>query len=281
MQTSISKIAAAVLLMNALLIALLPVMADERSNRALSEKIYGSDKATLLWPGDNELNNEERNAAPEYANGRYLSTYEGTVSRVRSRDFFDFRSDDGRVYRVVGNDDNTRFDVTANQRVLVRGYLTQDILVAYNVRPVGYSGNSNVDFPSTVSSINGVARLTVRGDNGRTYSIDARYRLPYGISAGDYIRIAGTWDGSSVIANQITILGRGSGSGSSGDRYVDFPGIVSSVDRYRNTISVRGENGITYTVSYNSNDRFDTWDRVRIIGYFDGYNVRATSITRR
>ena len=281
MQTSISKIAAAVLLVNALLIALLPVMADERGNRALSDKIYGPDKATLLWPGDNEASNEERNVAPEYANGRYLSSYEGTVSRVRSRDYFDFRSDDGRDYRVVGHDDNARFDVTTNQRVVVRGYLTQDILVAYNVRPVGYGSNSKVDFPGTVSSITGVARLTVRGDNGRTYTIDSRYRLPYGISAGDYIRIAGAWDGSSVIANQITILGRGSGSGGSSDRYVDFPGIVSSVDHYRNTISVRGENGITYTVNYNDNDRFDTLDRVRVIGYFDGYNVRATSITRR
>lgn len=279
MQTSISKIAAAVLLVNALLIALLPVMADERSNRALSEKIYGPDKATLLWPDDNELSSTS--AAPEYANGRYLSSYEGTVSRVRSRDYFDFRSDDGRVYRVVGHDDNARFDVTANQRVVVRGYVTQDILVAYSVRPVSYGGNSQVDFPGTVSSITGVARLIVRGDNGRTYTIDARYRLPYGISAGDYIRIAGAWDGTSVIANQITILGRGSGSGGSSDRYVDFPGTITEVDRYRNTLSVRGENGITYTVTYNDNDRFDTLDRVRIIGYFDGYNVRATSITRR
>jgi hypothetical protein len=275
MQTSISKIAAAVLLVNALLIALLPVMADERTNRALSEKIYGPNKAALLWPSDNEV----ENMAPEYSNGRYVNSYEGTVSRVRSRDYFDFRSDDGHIYRVVGQDENTRFDVTANQRVLVRGYLTQDILVAFSVRPVGYGGNSEVDFPGTVTAINGVARLSVRGDNGRTYTIDARYRLPYGISAGDYIRIAGTWDGISVVANQITILGHGSSSGGSGDRYVDFPGTVTDIDQYRNTISVRGENGITYTVNYNGDGRFDWGEQVRVTGYFDGYNVRATSVT--
>ncbi len=278
MNNSISKIAAAVLLANTLLLALLPVMADERANRALSEKIYGPDKATLLWPGDNDISD---NTAPEYSNGRYLSSYQGTVSRVRSRDYFDFLTDDGRVYRVVGQDDNARFDVAANQRVLVRGYITQDILVAFSVRPLFYGGNSQVDFPGTVTSINGVSRLSVRGDNGRTYDIDARYRLPYGISAGDYIRITGAWDGASVRANQITILGRGSSNGGSGDRYVDFPGTVTDVDRYRNTFSVRGENGITYMVTYTGNDRFGLGDRVRVTGYFDGYNVRANFIGRR
>lgn len=276
-KSSISKIAAAVLITNALLLALLPALADERANRALSEKIYGAGKATLLWPDDGETGN----SAPEYANGRYLSAYEGLVSRVRARDYFDFRAVDSRTYRVIAQDDNTRWDISTNQRVRVRGHLTGDILIANSVHSVGDGGNRRVDFPGTVISIIGVSRLTIRGDNNRTYTIDARNRLPYGLSASDYVRIEGNWDGYSVIAQRITILSDGYNSGGTSDRYVDFPGVITDVDRERNTLSVRGENGITYTVSYNGNDRFAAWERVRVVGYFDGYNVRATSVTRR
>lgn len=278
MHTSISKMAALVIAANALLIAILPVMANDRANQALSEKIYGQNKATLLWPG--ETTQRLADDAPEYLHGRSLTNYYGTVSRVRSRDYFDLRTDDGRIFRVVGQDDYARFDVTANQRVRVRGYLTQDILVAASVTRVEYDGNYRVDFPGTVYSINGVSRLTVRGDNGRTYEVDARSRLPYGISAGDYLRITGSWDGISVIASDITILNHDRGSSGSSNRYVDFPGQVTNVDRYRNTISVRGDNGITYTVFYNGSN-FAWGDRVRVTGYFDGYSVRANSVSRR
>jgi hypothetical protein len=276
-KSTFSKIALVVFLVNALLLALLPALADERANRALSEKIYGTGKAALLWPDDDV----DTSSAPEYINGRYLSLYQGVVSRVRARDYFDFRANDGRSYRVIAQDDNARWDISANQQVRVRGHLTGDILIASTVRPLGYGSERRVDFPGTVVSIVGVTRLTVRGDNGRTYTVDARSRLPYGLSAGDYVRIEGSWDGYNVIARQITILRDGYNGGGSADRYVDFPGVISDVDRYRNTLKVRGDNGITYTVTYNGNDRFAAWERVRVIGYFDGYNVRATSVTRR
>jgi hypothetical protein len=279
MKSSLSKIAVAVFITNALLLALLPALADERANRVLSEKIYGAGRAALLWPDDEVAN--EATTAPESVNGRYLSSYEGLVSHVRARDYFDFRAADGRSYRVVAQDDNARWDISTNQRVRVRGHLAGDILIANSVRPVGYSGNRRVDFPGTVTSIIGVSRLTVRGDNTRTYTIDMRSRLPYGLSAGDYVRIEGNWDGYSVVANQITILSDGHNGGGTADRPVDFPGMITDVDRNRNTLSVRGENGLTYTVSYNGSDRFTNWERVRVVGYFDGYNVRATLVTRR
>ena len=275
-KSTLTKIALAVFITNALLLALLPALADERANRAASEKIYGTGKAPLLWP-DDEV--EEANAAPEYVNGRYLSSYQGVVTRVRARDYFDFRASDGRSYRVIAQDENAFFDVTTNQRVRVRGQLTGDIFIASSVRPLGYGNDRRVDFPGTVASITGVSRFTVRGDNNRTYTVDARWRLPYGLSAGDYVRIEGNWDGNNVIAREITILSNGYNSGGSSDRYVDFPGSVTNIERYRNTLSVRGDNGITYTVNYDGNNRFNTGERVRVVGYFDGYNVRATSVT--
>ena len=277
MKSNFSKLTVVVLIANVLLLALLPALADERANRALSDKIYGAGKTALLWPDDDT---DEADAS-EYVNGRYLSSYQGVVSRVRARDYFDFRASDGRSYRVISQDENARWDISANQRVRVRGHLTGDLLIASSVRPLSYGSDRRVDFPGTVVSIIGVSRLTVRGDNGRTYTVDSRSRLPYGLSAGDYVRLEGNWDGHSVIARQITILSDGYNGGGSGDRYVDFPGVITDVDRARNTLSVRGENGITYTVSYSGSDRFATWERVRVVGYFDGYNVRATAVTRR
>lgn len=284
-----SRFAALLIVVNALVVATLPALADEKSDRALSAPLYNSGKATLAYPDEEErsetLSGERRSTSDYYGGyGQYATTWRGFVTRVRSRDYFDFRASDGRTYRVIGADDNDRFDVTTGQSVEVRGALTQDIIVASRVRnSSGGWGNRAVDFPGWVVSVNGYNRFTVRGDNGRTYTIDSRSRLPYSLSAGDYVRIIGTSSYGSVTADQVVILrdDSGYGGGNYGDRVVDFPGTVVSVDRYRNTLSVRGENGITYTVTTNDADRFNARDVVRVVGYFDGYTVRATSVARR
>jgi len=256
-----------------------PVRAANAANDDLSSRIYGNGKATLRWPG------EDDNSASGYSgsyDSRYSSVFQGTVSRVRSRDYFDFRASDGHTYRVISDDDDGYFNVRAGERVEVRGSLTQGVIIASRVREIGSDyGYRQVDFPATVISVSSFSRLTVRGDNGRTYTIDARYRLPYNLSAGDYVRITGTWDGSTVNADQITVLREGYDGGGYGDRSVDFPGVVTSVDRYRDTLRVQGENGVTYTVTYTGADQFSTWDKVRVVGTFDGYSVRASAVYRR
>jgi hypothetical protein len=281
-----TRFAALLIAVNALVVSALPSLADEKSDRALSSQIYNSGKAALSYPDEDErsetLSSERRSASGYY--GGYDTTWRGFVSRVRARDYFDFRASDGRTYRVIGEDDNDRFDVTTGQSVEVRGTLTRDVIIASRVRNASSGwGNRGVDFPGWVTSVNGYNRFTVRADNGRTYSIDSRSRLPYSLSAGDYVRIIGTSSYGSVTASQVIILrdDSGYGGGNYGNRAVDFPGTVVSVDRYRNTLSVRGENGITYTVTTNDANRFNVRDVVRVVGYFDGYTVRATSVTRR
>ena len=244
----------------------------------IASRIYGSGKATLRWPDDE---NRADVARPEYYNGERLSYFQGTVSRVWARDYFELRASDGRSYRVVWYDDGGDFRLSTGDRVEVSGRLTRDLLIAHHYREIGSGyGYRQVDFPATVASVGSYSRVTVRGDNGRVYTVEARNRLPYNLNAGDYVRIIGTWNGSVVTAEQIIVLREGYNGGSF-DRQVDFPGIVSEVDRYRNTLNVRGDNGITYSVTYTGADRFGIGDRVRVVGLFDGYTVRATSVTRR
>lgn len=251
----------------------------------ISSKIYGSGKATLRWPNDE---NRSVSAQPEYYNGERLSYFEGTVSRVLARDYFELRSSDGHNYRVIWYEDGSTFNLSPGARVEVSGQLSHDLIIAHRYRDIGYGyGNRQVDFPATVNSVSGYSRVTVRAENGRTYTIDTRGRLPYNLSTGDYVRVIGTWNGSTVSADQIVILrdgysgGYGGGYNGGSGSQVDFPGIVTNVDRYRNTLNVRGENGVTYSVSYDGANRLGLGERVRVVGYFDGYTVRATSVSQR
>ena len=275
------RVLAACLLASAL--ATLSGVALAATNEELSARVYGSGKATLRYPDDNRLDSRYGASQAAYCGSERLTYVHGTVSRVRLRDYFELRASDGRTYRVVSHDGDEDFNVSSSDRVEVRGHIVHDVIVAHGVRETGYGyDDRQVDFPATVTSLGGYYRLTVRGDNGRTYTIDARSRLPYNLSVGDYVRISGTWNGSTVTAEQIVVLRDGYGDGGGyGDRYVDFPGTVSEVDRYRNTLRVRGENGVTYPVSYTGADQFERGDRVRVVGTFDGYAVRASAVYRR
>lgn len=282
MKSTTATLASALLVVNTFIVMLLPALANEKSDKALADNIYGAGKATLVWPGD-ETAATSTPYSDDYATSlRYGSRFTGTVERVRANDYFDLRASDGRTYRVIGSDNNDRFDVGYGQRVEVQGSLSQDIIIATRVRRDGGGGSQNwrVDFPATVYSVSGFNRLTVRASNGGRYTIESRYRLPQSLSYGDFVRIVGTWNGTVVNAEQITVLRDDSGYGSR-DRNVDFPGIVTFVDNTRNALSLRGDNGITYTVSYNNADKFTQNERVRVIGSFDGYTVRATSVSRR
>ncbi len=281
------RFAAAVLLASTLAGFNGSVRAAERDSE-ISSRVYGSGKATLRWPDDE---NRYGSAQTEYYNGERLSYFQGSVTRVWARDYFELRATDGRSYRVVWHDDGGNFNLSLGARVEVSGRVSRDLLIAHRYRNLGNDGygygNRQVDFPATVSSVSNYSRLTVRGDNGRTYTVDARSRLPYSLSAGAYVRIVGTWNGSTIAADQIVVLrdgyngGYGGGYGGNYGSQVDFPGLVSNIDRYRGTLSVRGENGATYNVTYNGADRFGLGERVRVVGYFDGQTVRATSVSRR
>lgn len=293
-------LAGALLIVSALSTFATPTIAADKD---LSEQIYGRGKATLRWPDEDnrqDVRQESRQESrqdsrqdsrsssgyPEYYGGERLTTFNGTVSRVRSRDYFDFRSSDGCTYRVIARDNNDSFNVSTGSRVEVRGFVTSDIIIASRVRESGGGGYGNyqVDFPGVVSSVSGSYRFSVRGDNGRTYTIDSRRRLPNNLSNGDYVRIIGTWNYNAVAAEQVIVLRDGYGGGNGGgygNRPVDFPATVIDVDRYRNTLRVRGENGVTYTVTYTGSDNLRTGERVRVVGYSDGATVRATAIYRR
>ena len=286
---SLKRNIAATLLLAGVLAPLGGAVRAADSDSEISSRIYGSGKATMRWPEDE---NRYSSAQPEYHNGERLSYLQGTVSRVWARDYIELRATDGRSYRVVWYQDGGNFNLSTGARVEVTGRVTGDLVVAHRYRDAGYGyGNRQVDFPATVNSISNYSRLSVRGDNGRTYTVEARGRLPYSLSTGDYVRVVGSWNGSTVSADQIIVLrdgynsgyggGHSGGYGSGYGNSVDFPGIVTSLDRYRNTLSVRGENGVTYSVSYAGADRFGLGERVRVVGTFDGYTVRANSVSRR
>ncbi len=223
--------------------------------------------------------------------GRFV-TVRGTVNSNSGRDQFDLRADDGRFVRVISRNRLPQFSY--GDRVEVQGRFNGTILMADTVRLLrsddrddrdyGY-GYRRFDFPGTVVWVERLGiyrdstRLRVRGDNGRTYTMEYRGRLSSGINSGDRVRVTGSVSSrGDLIADHVRLLDDRDGDGQR--REVNFPGIVESVRQGDDFLYVRGDDGRLYLVRYHDANRFRRYERVRVIGTFDGRFVQATSIRR-
>ena len=138
----------------------------------------------------------------------------------------------------------------------------------------------SINFSGTVVSLSSRYRLTVRGDNGRTYDVSSRTRLSTSINRGDRVRVTGSADGRLVRADRIVLVDNGGHNGGQDGQNVSFRGTVVSVNHLANTLRVRGDNGRTYVVRYRNADNFRVGSRVRVVGTADRSTVIATSVTR-
>jgi len=230
-------------------------------------------------------------------NGRALR---GVVTRDLTGNIFEIRTDDGRTVRVrARNDEPTR--LSRGDRVTVRGRYNQnrDEFVAHTVR-IARDGNNNlpnnssfsgVNFPGTVTSVDSATRLRVRGDNGRTYTINARTAgMIYNVRSGDRVRITGNVRNGEVLADSVSVFNRNNTSGRVEDRTkdnrndnrVEFTGTVVVATWMGQQLTVRREDGKQFSITVpRGSGSFRNGDRVRVVGWkLNDGRIQATSITR-
>jgi outer membrane lipoprotein SlyB len=237
----------------------------------------------------------------DFRNGDFRGrrTFEGVVSRDLTGSRFVMRADDGRVLNVSLRREETR-GLSVGDRVRVSGYFRDDtnrnrnnaefdadVLQVLGGRDGidygngGYGTSRNVSFPATVISRSGNRRLSVRGDNGRTYTIESRSSSTR-FDNGDRVRIEGTSRASNGVITdaRVTLLRDGDifGDGREGT----FLGRVQRVDTRAGTITVRDDNGgRTYTFRPKEPGDFRVGQRVEAtLGQRDGRTV-LTKVTRR
>lgn len=227
------------------------------------------------------------NRTPSNINERLLS---GVVSRDMRGDVFELRTDDGRTIIVRAREDEP-VRLTRGDRVSVQGrysanrgeFMAERIRITQNNdREVE---GSRVSFPATVISVDSATRLQVRGDNGRTYTIDTRSAVSSNVDPGDRVRVVGVVRSGVVRAERVDLTDRG-GRGNTGQRRIDFSGTVVDGGSLwgGNVLNVRGDNGRTYSVSVprNSQSNFRRGDRVRVVGMqLENNRIQATSVIRQ
>ena len=132
-------------------------------------------------------------------------TLNGVVTRDLPGNEFNFRTDDGRTFRVVTRNGEPNW-LSANDRVQVQGWRDGDLLVAQSLRAL----NDNTEKPGSGVGNSGVNnRLTLTGvvtqdlngnqfyfrtDDGRTFRVAMRNAQPAWLSSGDRIQVRGWRD---------------------------------------------------------------------------------------
>lgn len=139
-------------------------------------------------------------------------TLSGIVTRDLKGDYFELRSDNGQVFRVLArNGEPTR--LTTNDRVQLNGYFDNNVFVADNInflRDYGSTGRwdnpyaQKVNFPGRVISIRASNRLVVRGDNGHDYEVVGNNNFSSAIRVGDRVRVVGHGEGNRVRADRVS-----------------------------------------------------------------------------
>jgi archaellum component FlaF (FlaF/FlaG flagellin family) len=204
----------------------------------------------------------------------------GTVIREVGGGRFEVRADDGRTFSVRSSASETR-RVRTGDRVELVGYLTdRNTFVADSVRVIGQGSgdsNSNIDFYATVLSTSS-NRLTVRADDGQTFTVNTRRAYSSSINRGDRVRVTGLSTNRNVVSSATVELVSNNGGTVGNNDTVDFNGTVISSDG--RSLQVRGDNGRTYNVRVNNDSVFRRGERVRITGTTRNGIVYATGVGR-
>ena len=221
---------------------------------------------------------------------RNARTLEGVVTRDYAGRTFEMRTDNGRsvTVRVSGAEPNR---LSRGDRVRVSGENNNGIFVADNVRIVdnrGGNGNNNddrhINSEGIVASVDSATRLHVRATNGRTYTVDSRSTLR-NIDRGDRVRVEGDLSNDRVTNASVTLVrnnnasGDDYGNGTDG-RDVRFNARIIALDTRRDYITVRGDNGHTYSVYFRNSDDYRVGQNVRVVGVVRNGRVAATSLRR-
>lgn len=126
--------------------------------------------------------------------------------------------------------------------------------------------------------------LTVRSNNGITYTVHTRSFIPNDIDRGDEVRVTGDFDNRndrSMTNATVTLMDN---NNNNNDTNRVFSGDVTSIDRNARRLDVRADDGTSYIVfsRYTIQSTIDRGDRVRVNGELRNRNdrtVRDATIT--
>lgn len=219
-----------------------------------------------------------------YENGQ-VTSLTGTVNDAINDDRFRLTLRNGQIITVT-TDEDTR--IPRNSVVLVRGRWNRDTqrFMADSVRILDNRPNdgnvSRVDFPATILDTRTNNRISVRGDNNRTYEITLTNSLDRNIRRGDRVRIIGTVDRDGLVRADRVVLERDYDSNSSNNDQVDFYGTVTEtpVILLRPYYTVRGEDGRDYRVTFNRSTSVRRGDYVHVRGELNNETVTADILER-
>lgn len=201
----------------------------------------------------------------------------GIVVRDLPGNEFELRASNGSLYTVR---DRTiePIRLTAGDQVEARGVFSGRVFLADYVRIVSNDDGRRVDFPGTVTFVQSRYRLTIRGDNGRSYTVNSRLQLSTAINSGDRVRVIGTVNNATITADQVLLLNN---QGTQLGQRIEFTGTVTRVDNYLvRQLEVRGDNGQIYLVRFRDASNFRRNERVRVIGTLRQGYVEASQVTR-
>jgi hypothetical protein len=159
-------------------------------------------------------------------------------------------------------------------------------------------GQMDPQVTGTVSAVNGNT-ITLTGTNGTTYTVDASKAeimkivnnakttiQVSGIAVGDTLHVSGTVSGNAVTASKIIdgVMPARQNQAAAGT--------ITAIDGNTNTITLKGDNGTTYTVNAGNaeimiakkagtslqNSGIQTGDTLQVFGTVSGTNITATKI---
>jgi hypothetical protein len=250
------------------------------NGRFLYNSVFNADSVSYVGDGDGSYPGDDN-----YQSGR-VTTLRGWVvnDSTAGRDNR-FRITLRNNQTVEVRSENTP-RLNRNDYVEVRGRWNRDesVFRADSVRTLDSRNEDRntyrVDFTGTITSFNANNRITVRGDNGRTYEVIAPTNIDRNVSRGDRVRIIGTV-GTDGITRAESILLVNTTSYST----IDFTGTITELpgDFVRGYYTVRTNEGRTFRVNYSRTSGLRVGDRVRVRGRMNDSSsnvVDAESIVR-
>lgn len=269
---------------------------DDSYNNSYDEDGYGYSTGNVGYPDD--IGSRAT---------RVRRTLEGVVTRDLGGNRFEMRVDNGRVLTVRSRRDEPN-SLSEGDRVRVTGFsragrednrgnggdaradfVAESLQILANVDD-GYNGNNGgyyvgdgsarrVSFPATVLDRDGSRRITVRGDNGRTYQVESRSNVTR-VDDGDRVRVEGV-SRNGVVTDARIVLLRNSDSPAYDAQNTNFVGRVIRVDERQNLIVVREDNtGRSYTFRPKQAEDFEVNQRVRAYATIQNGRAVVTRVVR-
>jgi len=213
--------------------------------------------------------------------------FPGTVTSIGTRNRLSVRGDNGRTY-IVNTRHAVSTDLRRGDRVRVVGDARNGVVTGAQVQEISRNTNGDdagrVSFLATVTSIGTRNRLSVRGDNGRTYIVNTRHAVSTDLRKGDRVRVVGDARNGVVTAAQVQEISRNTNdrNGRDNDRRIEFTGTVVVAGWMGQQLTIRRDDGKQFSITApRDSGSFRNGDRVRVVGWkLDGGRVQATSITR-